>query len=287
MVQTGSFSKAAQQGYLTPPAILYRVNELEKSLGIKLFNRSSQGVTLTAAGAILHRHASDLIRRSEQVTKQVRQAAKQQSKTVRIGSSLLNPASQLMGLWDQVIAADPEWRLQFTPLETLAYSFPEMYQHLGERVDLLYGPYGFSDQTYNVRFYPFTKYHFSITMHQNDPLAQKQQLNLADLVGAQLMMVPQGHVAAVDHLYKLIDQQKLKIKTVATDVHYTIDTFNQFMAEGQYFLTLECWQHVLPGLVSRPLNVADAIPYGFIATDHPSKELAQFIATMLKAISHS
>lgn len=287
VVKTGSFSKAAQQGYLTPPAIMYRINELEKSLGIQLFNRTSHGVTLTPAGKTLHAHAQSLIKDSDRLTRQVRQVAKHQSQTIRIGSSLLNPASKLMNLWNRVLKAAPKFRLQFSPLETLSYPFPEMYEHLGEEVDLLYGPYGYTANTYHVNFYPFTKYHFSITMHADDPLAARSKIELSDLANGTLTLGPYGYVRAVDQIYDRINHDHLKIQTNETDVHYTIDTFNQFMLNGQYFLTLDCWQDVLPGLVSRPLDIPLSIPYGFIAPNHPSSEMSAFIKVLLDVTTKS
>jgi DNA-binding transcriptional LysR family regulator len=49
----GSFSKAARRLLLTQPAISQHVRDLEASLHIRLFNRETQGVTLTPAGEVL------------------------------------------------------------------------------------------------------------------------------------------------------------------------------------------------------------------------------------------
>ncbi|MDO4501360.1 MAG: LysR family transcriptional regulator [Erysipelotrichaceae bacterium] len=48
-----SFSKAAEELYLTPNAVKKRIESLEEQLGIKLFIRSNRGVTLTKGGASL------------------------------------------------------------------------------------------------------------------------------------------------------------------------------------------------------------------------------------------
>ena len=49
--EEGSFSAAARRLGITIPAVANLVNGLERSLGIALFERSSQGLALTAAGA--------------------------------------------------------------------------------------------------------------------------------------------------------------------------------------------------------------------------------------------
>ena len=47
---TGSFTKAAEQSFLSAPAVMKQINKLEQELGVALFTRTSTGVTLTPAG---------------------------------------------------------------------------------------------------------------------------------------------------------------------------------------------------------------------------------------------
>lgn len=53
VAETGSFSKAADQLFLTQPAISKRIGSLESELGIKLFDRIGRSVGLTEAGQTL------------------------------------------------------------------------------------------------------------------------------------------------------------------------------------------------------------------------------------------
>lgn len=47
VAQNGSFSKAAEQLFLTQGAISKQIQTLEEILNVKLLNRESRGVTLT------------------------------------------------------------------------------------------------------------------------------------------------------------------------------------------------------------------------------------------------
>ena len=49
--ETGSMNRAAEQLYVAQPSLTNAVKELEKELGITIFNRSGRGVTLTNDGA--------------------------------------------------------------------------------------------------------------------------------------------------------------------------------------------------------------------------------------------
>ena len=48
--EMGSFNKAADRLYVSQPSLTSAVKELEKEIGVMLFNRSGRGVTLTAEG---------------------------------------------------------------------------------------------------------------------------------------------------------------------------------------------------------------------------------------------
>ncbi len=55
--ETGSLNKAAEVLYLAQPSLTSSLQELEKELGITIFNRGGKGVTLTNDGAEFVQHA--------------------------------------------------------------------------------------------------------------------------------------------------------------------------------------------------------------------------------------
>lgn len=60
-----SFSKAAEELYLTQPTISNHIHILEKELGTILFNRTNKNITLTNAGEILYEHAISILNKKE------------------------------------------------------------------------------------------------------------------------------------------------------------------------------------------------------------------------------
>ena len=57
VVRYKSFSKAADALYLTQPTISSHISSLESILGLKLVDRSSKEIYLTAAGEIFFEYA--------------------------------------------------------------------------------------------------------------------------------------------------------------------------------------------------------------------------------------
>ena len=48
-IDSGSFTKAADKLYVTPTAVMKQINSLESHLGLRLIERTSQGVRLISA----------------------------------------------------------------------------------------------------------------------------------------------------------------------------------------------------------------------------------------------
>ena len=53
----GSFTKAADKLFITPTAVMKKMNVLEAHLNLKLIDRTPAGVDLTPAGKVIYRDA--------------------------------------------------------------------------------------------------------------------------------------------------------------------------------------------------------------------------------------
>lgn len=77
VADNGSFNKAAEVLYISPPAVIKQINGLEKSLGFSLFLRTHRGLFLTAAGASLAEDARYVIQYSKDSIVRARRAMEQ------------------------------------------------------------------------------------------------------------------------------------------------------------------------------------------------------------------
>ncbi len=87
VTEHGSFSQAAQQLFLTQPAISKRIAALEQQLNAPLFDRIGRQVVLTEAGRTLLPRAKQLIQDMEDARRAVENLSGEVSGTLRIGSS--------------------------------------------------------------------------------------------------------------------------------------------------------------------------------------------------------
>ena len=65
VVEAGSFSKAADKLYISPPAVIKQINSLENNLGVQLFARTHRGLVVTAAGESLYHDAKYMVNYSK------------------------------------------------------------------------------------------------------------------------------------------------------------------------------------------------------------------------------
>ncbi|MGB8416429.1 LysR family transcriptional regulator [Paraburkholderia sp.] len=67
IVRLGTFNAAAEQLHMTQSAISVRIRELERDLGVLLFDRAGRGVTVTPQGREIFHHASRIIGELEHI----------------------------------------------------------------------------------------------------------------------------------------------------------------------------------------------------------------------------
>lgn len=82
-----SFSRAARARNVTQPAFSRRVRAMEEWLGVSLFERTSRGVLLTAAGEAFAKDAPDLLARIRAVRTRTREAGQRTARSLRFAAT--------------------------------------------------------------------------------------------------------------------------------------------------------------------------------------------------------
>jgi LysR family transcriptional regulator, hypochlorite-specific transcription factor HypT len=87
LAKTGNFSRAAEMRHVTQPAFSRRIRALEDWLGVTLFERGAQGVTLTAAGETFRGGAEESIRRIQHLCNETREAGSKEARTLHFAAT--------------------------------------------------------------------------------------------------------------------------------------------------------------------------------------------------------
>jgi len=114
IVEAGSFSRAAATIFVAQPALSQQIAELEEQLGVSLLQRSARGVRPTAAGEVLYREASAILRQVEQLPSIVRSSGGEAQGAVSLGMSSTLAATLTGAFIEACKSALPKITLKFT-----------------------------------------------------------------------------------------------------------------------------------------------------------------------------
>ena len=276
VADSGSFLKAADKLYISANAVTKQINLLESHLDIKLFNRSTQGLTLTEPGKLIYAEAKKMIRHYNTVLQKARELENRQEHFIRIGVSLMNPADILLEQWRHAAKLHPNFKLEIVPFEDTVPAFLEVLDHLGSKIDVLSCPYDTSHWGDRYNSFHLCDMPLCIACSKMNPLADKEVLSLEDLHGKTLMLAKREISSYTAPVWDEIERFHPQIHLVGVD-YSDINQFNQLVSSDDFLLSAECWKGVHPLLTTLPVKWNYTMPYGLIYSKTPTKELLQFL----------
>lgn len=273
----GSFTKAAESLFISPTAVMKQINSLEKHLNLKLTERTSHGIRLTAAGEVIYKDARFLFDYSKRSVENARQAMSADDYLFCVGTSLLNPAKPFMDLWYLVSREFPNYKLHLVPFEDNHEGILAEISQLGKKFDFLVGVCDSKMWLDKCQMLPLGRFKKMCAVSREHPLAKKEYLEISDLYGETLMMVAEGDSAVNDQIREDLTQNHPAIQIEDTAHFYDINVFNRCAETKNVLLTLECWKDVHPALITLPVKWEYDIPFGLMYAPDPSDDVKRFI----------
>lgn len=273
----GSFSSAADQLYISKVSVMNQINALEAHVGVPLFDRTHQGVSLTDAGKSFYKNAEAMARLSEDSIREARQIGGAVSRTIRAGTSMMRPCNSLIELWENIDAGSQEYQFSIVPFNDDADSLNAMLASLGDKIDCFVTPCGSVSMLMNYSFLPFGSCKCAIAMSKKHPLAKKEVLYWEDLEGESLLLLKRGESYVLDEMRDEIHRSHPSTQIVDFDGYYDLSAFNLCEQQGYLMETLDMWASLHPSLITMPVNWEYEIPYGIIYAKKPSDTVKTFI----------
>ena len=277
VADAGSFSRAAEESFITPTAVIKQINSLESALEVKLFDRSHRGLTLTKAGRSLYQDAKYIMQYCRDSVTRAKNAMQEDLNVIRIGSSPMTPAQLLMGLWSKIQALYPDIKFQIVPFENTPENAREILANLGRNIDIVGGI--FDETMLHLRGcagLELVRGPFSCAVSVHHRLASLDRLQITDLYGENLMLMHRGWSHYVDRLRDELWQNHPQINIVDFDF-YSMDVFNRCENTNNVLLAIPGWANVHPLLKVIPVDWDHSIPYGILHSPEPSPTVQRFL----------
>jgi DNA-binding transcriptional LysR family regulator len=220
VVETKSFSRAAQAKHMTQSAMSRLVKGLEDELGVKLLLREGKTVTPTPVGKIFYEHAKKLLEGYVRLEQDISSAAGTARGSLRLGSSR-TPAFHLLSqaLYD-FSKNHPEIRIDLTIARTVG-----VLRELREsRIDI--GIVESLDIDQKLFAETFAEDEIVLIAPENHHLATKKSLTLQDLI-TQPFILPglgSGTRALVDNFFEGqgIDARRLNVRMTVGSPEFVV-----------------------------------------------------------------
>lgn len=184
---TGKISEAAESLFISAPALSTSISRLEKELGVKLFDRTSNRITLNAQGQIFLKYTDQIFTSLKNAKQELHQSLFQQGPHIFLVS-----INSLM--WVNLIASFTSEFSQYT-LSCSSISIPQLSetgfsaQHnflLAYECEI---PPAYADKLDSIFLFQATP---TVMIHKDHPLAQKSALDIRELVNERLFLPMPG-----------------------------------------------------------------------------------------------
>lgn len=199
-----SFTKAAEQLFISQPALSRHVRNMEEELNIQLFVRTSNGIRLTPAGSSLYIGMSDLYRNYIEMVKQAEKIQRGLAGSLKIGIlDQTNVADFMPHIYHYFQEKYPNVDMTF-----LDGSFDFLESELyGGRLDMIF-TLKFKIENKESIIYQYVDHSKDyICMSKHHPLAKKDRITLDDVKNETFVMIsPEDNPESSQLIYALCKQ---------------------------------------------------------------------------------
>ncbi len=282
VVESGSFSKAADKLFISPPAVIKQINSLEASLGVQLFSRTHRGLIVTEAGKSIYKDATYIINYCRESVKRAKDSMILSEEVIRVGISPLTPPQIFVELWPEIQKIYPDMKFQLITFENTPENAREILANLGQNIDVVSGI--FDDTLLKLRGcngVKITMEAFCIAVSIHHRLAKKDKISISDMEGETLMLMKRGWSCYGDKIRDELTEKYPEINIVDFEL-YNMEVFNRCENNNELLLAVKSWESVHPLIKIIPVEWEYEIPFGLLYSKEPSDKVKRLINVINK-----
>ncbi|BDR54718.1 LysR family transcriptional regulator [Bombiscardovia apis] len=195
IVECGSMNEASHELYISQPALSSAVKELENELGVEIFTRHSQGISLTVDGAEFLTYARQVLDQVDLMDKRYQQT-KPRKQLCRVSTQHYMFAVEA---FVEMISSIESEEYEFTIRETQTKDIIDQVSSLRSEIGIIYQS-GFNSRIISkllrekhLAFHPLFRCQPHVFISRNNPLAARQELTMEDLEPYPFLQYEQGN----------------------------------------------------------------------------------------------
>ena len=272
---SGSFSKAAEEFFISPTAVMKQINSLEERLCITLFNRSNHGLELTEAGKSFLQDAKYIVDYSARAIEKAKDIDdKEKRSSIRIGTSIMTPAKFLLDIWTEIQKRATAMPIELIPFENTPENAREILKNLGKHIDVVAGIYddGFLTDR-QCRAVHLSDKTLRLAVPLTHPFYGKDIILPDDLINNDVMFITKG--------WRIMDEIRKNLILLGVNLidfdFFNLNAFNKAVKDNVPIMAIDGWENIHPLLKIIPVKWDFKIPFGIMYSPAPSKQVEAFI----------
>lgn len=229
VAQTNNITHAAQQLHITQPTLSRQMIDLEKELGVTLFDRKQRRMALTSEGVLFQQRASTILSLLDQTKQELQNTAEELTCVLNIGCVVSRVSKFVM----QIVSS---FQKKYPNVSFNLYDGDLLRQRLDS---------GLEDFAVLIEPVEAAKYNFiELPVHEQwglivksaDPLAKKQAITKSDLYKIPLIAPTRNIVR--DEISDVLKLDQTKLNIMATN-NLPSNAYELLKAGNYYMLGIE------------------------------------------------
>jgi DNA-binding transcriptional LysR family regulator len=250
VVETGSFSAAASQNFITQSAVSQQLRTLESKYHCKLLERGRSGAKPTPAGEILYRSSREILEKYREIETQLQESGKVVSGALRVAIVYSVGLHELPPYMKEYLRDFPQVNVH------LEYSRPnKIYDDaIAGRIDL--GIVAYPAKHPQVTVIPFREDRLVVVCPPNHPFSTLKKITLNKLDG-QAFVAYERDIATRKAIDQLLKDRNITVQYAGE--YDNIETIKRAVEIGQgiTIVPLASVQHELEHGTLRVVHLSD------------------------------
>lgn len=201
----GNFSRAAEELFISQPAVTKQIKSIESELGVKLFERNKNGITLTPGGKILLGHAAQILSQYGKLRNDISLLSEQLTGELTIGASTTIAQYLLPPLLAQFQRANPSLKI------TLLNENTETIEKLLHNGKINLGIIEGLPKSGTLQYTLFTKDELVLLAHKSSKYSRLESCSLNELKQIDLVLREKGS-GTLDVFENFLGQNKFILR---------------------------------------------------------------------------
>jgi LysR family hydrogen peroxide-inducible transcriptional activator len=181
------FGRAAERSFVSQPSLSAAIKHVEQELGVRIFERSKRGVTVTDVGAEIVAQARRTLEEAERIKLVAKQGKNQLRGVLKLGVIHTIAPYLLPQLVTALRKQAPDMPLDIE--ENMTANLDRLLRSGEIDVAILALPY----EAPGVEVRPLYDEEFEVVVPAGHPLARRRTIPVAELDAAELLLLPVGH----------------------------------------------------------------------------------------------